>query len=87
MTRKLTPKAPQMTPQAFKDRLAQLDLTQGKIAAVWGFSPDLVSRWATGKAPVPGWMRHALDGVDQDRMRKRATERGYQWPPAGYEER
>lgn len=87
VTRKLAPKAPQMTPEAFRKRLDEMGLTQGKIASTWGFSPDLVSRWATGKVAVPGWMRHALDGVDQDRMRKRAKDRGYQWPPAGYEPR
>lgn len=76
-----------MAAAVFRDRLAALALTQSKAAATWGISADLFSRWATGKVPVPGWMRHALDGIEYDRMKKRATERGYPWPPPGYEDR
>ena len=75
----------------FRDALAivpyldALGITQAQVALEWSVSADTVSRWMTGKQPVPGWVSYALDGIEHARMRKRGDDRGYQWPPAGYE--
>ncbi len=82
--RKTAPKRRVLTPEALKSRLASLGLSQAAVASEWSISDDTVSRWMTGRAPIPGWVSYALDGIEHARIRKLATDRGYPWPPIGY---
>ena len=77
-------KQARMTPDAFRTQLKELGLTQAKVAKAWNCSPATLSRWATGKTPIPPWVRYALAGVASVRMKEAAAALGYPWPPIGY---
>ena len=45
-----------MTPDELASVLAQLGWTQEELGRRLGMAPDTVSRWATGKVPMPVWL-------------------------------
>lgn len=49
-----------MTPDAFRDALSRLNLTQVKAADLFEVTNRTVNRWATGRLAVPGAVEMAL---------------------------
>lgn len=43
-----------------KSTLLQRGLTQYQLSTAWGYSEEHISRWITGKAPIPAWVPYAL---------------------------
>lgn len=50
-----------MTAAEFRAELRRLGLAQLEIADRLGVTPDTVSRWATGKVPVPRYAEYVLE--------------------------
>ena len=53
---KRTPNDNTMTPDELASVLAQLGWTQAELGRRLGMAPDTMSRWATGKVPMPVWL-------------------------------
>lgn len=45
-----------MDSNSFRETLAGVGLTQAALARLTGADTVTVSRWATGRRPVPGWV-------------------------------
>lgn len=56
-----TDKVPNLTPKQFRQKLRALTMTQRSFAAFVQVDIVTVNRWATGRYPVPHWVRLLLD--------------------------
>ena len=63
MPAKRPTKVKPMTPADFLAKMTDLGLSRSKVCDVWQVSEGLMSKWANGKVPIPGWVRYALAGV------------------------
>lgn len=53
-----------MTPEQFKSRLKGIHVTQAAFASLVYVHPNTVTKWATGKARIPGPVIAYLDLAD-----------------------
>lgn len=53
---KRTPTDNTMTPDELASALAELGWSQAELGRRLGMAPDTVSRWATGRVPMPVWL-------------------------------
>jgi DNA-binding transcriptional regulator YdaS (Cro superfamily) len=77
---------PVMRPETFMDRMTDLGISVEQASATWDCSPVVLGQWEEGVRPIPGWVRYALSGVEQLRMKRLAKAKGLPWPPVGYTE-
>lgn len=74
MPAKKAPTGKPMTPEAFQAKMTELNLTRAKVCAAWQVSEGLMSKWANGKVPIPGWVRYALAGIPVVREQVKPAE-------------